>query len=147
MSSKVKNIPHTKDESIIYILSPIWASNFPPAIQYYLKNTDLSGKNIVLVFTCRTANKDTYNEKISKTINKNNCIVKETFYFAIDPENPPGSEKIENDIKSVLSIYSVAKPLRRIKFYENLRYYFYYFNRLYFTLRSMDEIRAGRKGR
>ena len=103
MSSKVKNIPHTKDESIIYILSPIWASNFPPAIQYYLKNTDLSGKNIVLVFTCRTVNKDTYNEKISKTINKNNCIVKETFYFAIDPENPPGSEKIENDIKSVLS--------------------------------------------
>jgi len=56
-----------------------------------------------LVFTCRTANKDTYNEKISKTINKNNCIVKGTFYFAIDPENPPGSEKIENDIKSVLS--------------------------------------------
>ena len=104
MSSKVKNIPHAHDESLIYILSPIWASNFHPAIQYYLKNTDLSGKKIVLIFTCRTANKDTYNEKISRTIDRRNCNVKEIFYFAIDPENPPGSEKIENDIKSVLNI-------------------------------------------
>ena len=103
MSSKVKSIPHAGDESLIYILSPIWASNFHPAIQYYLKNTDLSGKKIVLIFTCRTANKDTYNEKISKTINRRNCNVKGIFYFAIDPENPPGNEKIENDIKSVIS--------------------------------------------
>lgn len=103
MSSKVKSIPHIEDGSLIYILSPIWASNFHPAIQYYLKNTDLSGKKIVLIFTCRTANKDTYNEKISKTINRRNCAVKEIFYFAIDPENPPGNDKIENDIKSVLS--------------------------------------------
>jgi len=102
-SAPLEVLPDIPAGKPVFICSPIWAGNLPPAVMTFIKNTDLRRRkvNVVLTFT-NVLNRDAYQKKATGILRAQGCNPGFVQGFVCDRKLGPDRAIIRKHLKKLV---------------------------------------------
>lgn len=102
-SASLEELPDIQAGKPIFICSPIWAGNFPPAITEFIKKTDLQRRKVNVVLTCSNILKrEAYKKTAARVLRSQGCTAGFLQVFVCDAKRAPDRVIVRKHLKKLV---------------------------------------------
>ena len=101
--AQVTEMPDLKNETEIFVCSPVWASGIAPAIRFFINRASLKGVKVNFLLTCASIDKhEDYRKSALDSLNGTDAAPGAAYVFACPMKGEADADTVRDHIKKVI---------------------------------------------